>query len=83
MPINAFGYQKEGANQLLELREVTLAADPTTLRVIANHLTRAAQAIERHPRPSFRHVHLRDIWPEWTDGDVDIIVARGDSERVN
>ena len=87
--MKAYGYQREDAyergedgpdDQPLDLREVTLIADSSSLRQIAEFLSHCADLIDKHGS-KFGHQHLRDNIPSWKDGESDLIVVRKQKQK--
>lgn len=71
--VRLFGYPEKSRRQSpLTLREVTIAADPDTLRDLAEFVRRCADLIEEHGG-DFGHEHFND-WRSTTDAAGDIIV---------
>ena len=66
----------------LTLREVTVSASPSELRVLAHFLSRCADEIDVYAS-RWEHEHLRDNWPEWKESDADVIVWNAQKEQPN
>lgn len=62
-----YGYSSSGEEELLELREVTILADPHQLRVLSEFLVKCAQEMEATREWEHRH---------FAEGEsADIIIA--------
>jgi len=72
-----FGYSRaEGQKEnLLEMEEVTIQADPDLLRKIAHFLLSSADQIEKHGT-NYGHDHFRDKFKEVEKHFPDIVVVR-------
>ena len=69
-----FGYKKnEEAISPIELKEVTVLAEPKVLREMAKMLNESADIIEKD---YLGHLHLQDYWSEWVEKYPDFIVAQ-------
>ncbi|TFZ07656.1 Imm32 family immunity protein [Ramlibacter humi] len=62
---------------LVELEEVSFAADADALRLIAAYLLSAADGMDA-AGAKFGHVHAQDEVQGWSATWPDVIVARGD-----
>lgn len=71
--MNFFGYIENNNDQLFRLSEVTLQADPKTLKLVANFLLKCAKEMEGNE--SWEHEHFSDS--SFADAvSTDLIVFR-------
>ena len=74
--MRVFGYSKRTVSDegLLEMKEVSIAAAPATLRTLAAFLNAAAEEMEMDPK-EFDHEHLQLHWDGWRENDPDFVVV--------
>ena len=75
--MKVYGYPK-GGNDLQELVEITLQAEPMQLRKLASFLLEMAQDLEAN-KDSFDHGHVKDYVEGWPDDNPEIIVFQPNS----
>ena len=70
-----YGYRSGGdAGKVMELREISIRASPTTLRRLAEFLTHVAALTERHGS-DFGHEHFRDFARDLGSGPDVVVVG--------
>ena len=67
--------QDEAAERPKRCSDVTIEADPATLRAIAHFLLASADAFDLAQEPAGMHAHLQDEWDGWQDDFPDLIVV--------
>ena len=67
--------QDEAAERPLPCSDVTIHADPATLRAIARFLLASADTFEQAQDRAGMHAHLQDEWDDWQDDFPDLIVV--------
>ena len=72
-----YGYQKGSAtsNEISELHEITIQAEPEVLRTISAMLLKSADELEESNVTDWDHIHLQDEWENWNTDHPDIIVV--------
>ena len=77
--MKAYGYERDEKydrkEELLSLREVGIAGDPSELRALAQFISLAADLMEKHGA-EFGHEHLQDNCPNWNPDNTDFVVAK-------
>ncbi len=67
--------QDEAAEHPLPCSDVTIQADPATLRAIAHFLLASADAFDLAQESTGMHAHLQDAWDGWQDDFPDLVVV--------
>lgn len=67
--------QDEAAERPLPCSDVTIHADPATLRSLAHFLLASADTFEQAQDPAGMHTHLQDEWAGWQDDFPDLVVV--------
>ncbi len=67
--------QDAAAERPLPCSDVTIQADPATLRAIAHFLLASADTFEQAPDRAGMHAHLQDAWDGWQDDFPDLVVV--------
>ena len=67
--------QDAAAERPLPCPDVTIQADPATLRAIARFLLASADTFEQAPDRAGMHAHLQDEWDGWQDDFPDLVVV--------
>lgn len=67
--------QDEAAERPKRCSDVTIQADPATLRAIAHFLLASANTFEQAQEPAGMHAHLQDEWEGWQDAFPDLVVV--------
>ena len=67
--------QDEAAERPKRCSDVTIEADPATLRAIAHFLLASADEFDLAQEPAGMHAHLQDEWDGWQDDFPDLIVV--------
>ncbi|KAB8060482.1 Imm32 family immunity protein [Janthinobacterium violaceinigrum] len=67
--------QDEAAERPLPCSDVTIQADPATLRAIAHFLLASADTFEQAQDRAGMHAHLQDAWPGWQDDFPDLVLV--------
>jgi hypothetical protein len=74
--MKVYGYpQDQDLDTPLRMDEVTLVADPSTLRKLAAFLNYAADLMEQHG-DQFGHEHFSDFTQTDRDGNPDFVISR-------
>lgn len=77
MALELYGYLLDEDSDIevpSQLREVSLVADPVTLRVIAHFLEHTASLMEKYGR-DFNHRHLADFAKDMGNEPAFVVVA--------
>ena len=67
--------QDAPSEQALPCSDVTIQADPATLRAIARFLLASADEFDQAQEPAGMHAHLQDQWAGWQDDFPDLVVV--------
>ena len=67
--------QDAAAERPLPCSDVTIQADPATLRAIAHFLLASADAFDLAHDRAGMHAHLQDEWDGWQDDFPDFVVV--------
>ena len=67
--------QDEATERPLPCSDVTIQADPATLRAIARFLLASADTFEQAQESAGMHAHLQDEWAGWQDDFPDLVVV--------
>ncbi|AQR68228.1 hypothetical protein BZG29_07550 [Janthinobacterium sp. LM6] len=67
--------QDAAAERPLPCSDVTIQADPATLRAIAHFLLASADAFDLAQDRAGMHAHLQDEWEGWQDDFPDLVVV--------
>lgn len=67
--------QDDAAERPLPCSDVTIHADPATLRAIARFLLASADTFEQAQDRAGMHAHLQDEWDDWQDDFPDLVVV--------
>ncbi|MDZ5634435.1 hypothetical protein [Janthinobacterium sp. GMG1] len=67
--------QDEAAERPKRCSDVTIQADPATLRAIARFLLASADTFEQAQDRTGMHAHLQDEWDGWQDDFPDLVVV--------
>ena len=71
-----YGFAKDPTiDKLLKMKEVTVAADPESLRALARFIDYVADEMDKHGE-RFGHEHMRDHPSAWKEGYPDIIITK-------
>lgn len=65
-PVNEHG--------LVELKEFSISAEPSSIRALANFLLAAAAQMDAMGN-KYDHVHAQDMIPDWDDNWPDLVVC--------
>lgn len=76
--MNIYGYTKgsDSNERLQELSEITLKADPSELRTIADFILDCANEIENDVNGIWEHMHIEDRVVDWSQDTASIIVFK-------
>ncbi|MGK5006179.1 Imm32 family immunity protein [Janthinobacterium sp. LB2P70] len=67
--------QDQATERPLPCSDVTIHADPATLRSIAHFLLASADEFDLAQECVGMHAHLQDAWPGWQDDFPDLVVV--------
>lgn len=67
--------QDTPSEQARPCSDVTIQADPATLRAIAHFLLASADTFDLAQDRAGMHAHLQDAWPGWQDDFPDLVVV--------
>ena len=67
--------QDAAAERPLPCSDVTIQADPATLRAIARFLLASADTFDQAQDRAGMHAHLQDEWDGWQDDFPDLVVV--------
>lgn len=67
--------QDTPSEHALPCSDVTIHADPATLRALAHFLLARADTFEQAQEPAGMHAHLQDEWDGWQDDFPDVVVV--------
>ena len=67
--------QDEAAERPKRCSDVTIEADPASLRAIAHFLLASADACDQAQERAGMHAHLQDEWDGWQDDFPDLVVV--------
>ncbi|MNM09092.1 hypothetical protein D3C81_191740 [compost metagenome] len=67
--------QDTPSEQALPCSDVTIHADPASLRAIAHFLLASADTFDQAQERAGMHAHLQDEWDGWQDDFPDLVVV--------